>query len=414
MTRVYVDIENAIRVPFLSGIQRVVFELVPRLVSMSTDDLSFIPVRHCRWCDGWVMIDESEIRQSLIRKQKRGETNQSPRVFVGGRRLGQVAKSIRMVNDRLRHDTKSHQESLVKRFESGSVFLDLDSSWHNDLSRRKFLPAVRSNGVKVMSVHYDSIPIRYPQFVHPQTIPRFREHFEAKIHDSDRILCISQSVANEIIEVPGCSGIIETFRLGDKFTNFFHDSALVPSPVTDSQYILCVGTVEPRKNHVTLISAYERLIESGVRLDLVIVGREGWMCSDIRKTIVTNPYYGKRIHWLRDCPDSDLNALYENAYLSVVPSVCEGYGLPVTESLAAGCVTLSSNAGALQEAGGEFADYFDPNDSDALFEMLKSYADNSAAYEKRKRKVITRRQYSWDDSAMDLYRRCVSLGCGER
>ena len=139
----------------------------------------------------------------------------------------------------------------------------------------------------------------------------------------------------------------------------------LPSP---GSYVLFVSTLEPRKNHALLVRVWRRLedeIRSGRRTaasvpTLVFAGRVGWLVSDLLQQLDNMRWLGGRVRLIKDPSDEELRALYAGCLFTLFPSWFEGWGLPVTESLALGKPCLAADATALPEAGGACCRYFDP------------------------------------------------------
>ncbi|HTW90706.1 MAG TPA: glycosyltransferase family 1 protein [bacterium] len=140
------------------------------------------------------------------------------------------------------------------------------------------------------------------------------------------------------------------------------------------EYVLCVGTVEPRKDHMTLLRAVDSV--PGIPL-LVIAGGRGWRSRRIVDQIRAHEISG-RVRYIGRVDDSLLPALYSAAKLSVYPSVYEGFGLPVLESMACGCPVLSSDSSCLPEVGGTAARYFRTGDAVSLAEALTGLLANQS------------------------------------
>ncbi len=126
-----------------------------------------------------------------------------------------------------------------------------------------------------------------------------------------------------------------------------------------ADYLLAVGTIEPRKDHRILLNAL-RLVPNAP--PLAIVGRVGWKAADIVNQIVTMEKMGRASH-LNHVDDSDLPALYSAAKVLIMPSSYEGFGLPVLEAMACGCPVLCSWSSSLPEVGGDAVRYFRTGDS---------------------------------------------------
>lgn len=162
------------------------------------------------------------------------------------------------------------------------------------------------------------------------------------------------------------------------------------------RYMLMVGTIEPRKNHVNALRAFER---SGVgkHLPLVISGRPGWgyeqALAELKRLAGTG-----LVMPLTYVPDADLPSLYAGATALLYPSWTEGFGLPVAEALAAGIPVVTGTAPALREVGGDEALYAEPDDVDGLAERIRCVADLNTTDADRERRREWTRQFSWDSS----------------
>lgn len=132
-------------------------------------------------------------------------------------------------------------------------------------------------------------------------------------------------------------------------------------------YILFVGTLQPRKNLVRLIEAFSRL--NPKPYTLIIVGKPGWMYEEIYQA---PKKFGveEKVKFLDYVSDEDLPSLYQNARCFVLPSLYEGFGLPVLEAMSYGCPVVTSNTSSLPEAGGEAAIYVDPESVESIKEGI--------------------------------------------
>ena len=126
------------------------------------------------------------------------------------------------------------------------------------------------------------------------------------------------------------------------------------------------------------------------------------MVKETVHQILNHPLYDQRLFWYRGLGDDDLDLLYKQAYLVIESSFYEGFGLPVAEALKKGCVTLSADRGALPEAGGEFAIYFDPENSEDLYEKVLCFLENKAYYQKVKSRIQYYKGITWKQSASQV------------
>lgn len=136
------------------------------------------------------------------------------------------------------------------------------------------------------------------------------------------------------------------------------------------QYLLCLATLEPRKNLPFLVEAYVELLEAGeVEVPLVLAGRKGWKMDEFLERIETE--YRRKIIVTGFIEDEDLPFVYHMADCFIFPSIYEGFGIPPLEAMAVGTMTISSDAASLPEVLGKAAAYFSPYDKEGLKERIR-------------------------------------------
>jgi glycosyltransferase involved in cell wall biosynthesis len=170
-------------------------------------------------------------------------------------------------------------------------------------------------------------------------------------------------------------------------------------------YVLFIGTLEPRKNIVTLLDAYDRLLRRGrTPPRLVLAGgrtpeAEAWL-----HRLASPPLKGV-VEYRGYVADDGREALLAGARLLVLPSLDEGFGLPVLEAMSAGVAVLTSNRGALPEVSGGAGTLVDANDADGLAEALDRLTSDDALAEERARAGLEQaRAFSWPNAAAQLHR----------
>lgn len=164
-------------------------------------------------------------------------------------------------------------------------------------------------------------------------------------------------------------------------------------------YFLFVGTLQPRKNITRLIEAFSLLKQKQADLKLVIVGRKGWKFDEI---LAAPDTYGVRdsVLFLDFVPDEDLPTLYANAVAYVLPSLYEGFGLPVLEAMKYDCPVITSNISSLPEAGGDAALYVNPEDvQDITVKMEQLLHDTTLRQEMIKKGRVQIKKFSWEKTA---------------
>lgn len=170
-------------------------------------------------------------------------------------------------------------------------------------------------------------------------------------------------------------------------------------------YILSVGTIQPRKNYSKLIAAFAVFLKKNKQnfgdIDLVIVGKKGWMYEDILSAPTRYGVEGK-VKFLQFVPDEDLPALYTNALCFALPSLYEGFGLPVLEAMAYSCPVVVSNVSSLPEIAGKAGVYVNPLDTDAISKGLLAAVRERNLMQGRlriKRGLEQVAKFSWDKAA---------------
>jgi glycosyltransferase involved in cell wall biosynthesis len=171
-------------------------------------------------------------------------------------------------------------------------------------------------------------------------------------------------------------------------------------------YALFVSTIEARKNHVLLFRVWRRLLadlpHDQVPI-LVFAGRVGWLVNDLMQQLENANWLGGKIRFVRDPTDLELASLYRGCLFTLFPSLYEGWGLPVSESLALGCPCLSSNRTSLPEAGGDLARYFDPENLEEAYRAIRRVIEDGAELQAWRERVVSEfRPVTWESSARTL------------
>jgi glycosyltransferase involved in cell wall biosynthesis len=178
--------------------------------------------------------------------------------------------------------------------------------------------------------------------------------------------------------------------------------------IGDQTYVLSVGTLQPRKNHVRLIQAFARSQASKEKgVQLLIAGGRGWMYEDI----LAEAEKHDSVRLLGFVEDQDLPALYRGAALFAFPSLYEGFGLPVLEAMACGVPVVCSGSSSLPEVAGDAALLVDPLDVDALEEaLIRALEDVDLRRGMVERGIVQAARYDWGRSAAQLLGAIESLG----
>jgi glycosyltransferase involved in cell wall biosynthesis len=178
----------------------------------------------------------------------------------------------------------------------------------------------------------------------------------------------------------------------------------------ENSFILFVGTIEPRKNLVTLLKAFWDLLKQEQRAQLVIAGKEGWLMDDALSA-VDSEQLKDRVKFTGYVSDDELCALYSSCVAFVYPSLYEGFGLPVLEAMACGAPVITSNIASIAEVAGSAAELIPPTDVQQLAHSMAGLLRNED-----KRKALSRTgleraaEFSWERTAratLEVYRATI-------
>ncbi len=165
------------------------------------------------------------------------------------------------------------------------------------------------------------------------------------------------------------------------------------------QFLIHVGTIEPRKNLTRLIEALRRLRDGGLPIPLLVVGGRGWLYDELFRRL-EELEMGDVVRFSGYVPSADLPILYSAATAAVTPSVYEGFGLPLLEAMACGTPVVCSNASSLPELGGQAAHYFDPYDLEEMAGAIRAvWTDPELQAEMRQRGLAQAARFSWQRAA---------------
>jgi len=299
---------------------------------------------------------------------------QDVELVIGGRKPTVIAR-ISLNRKFLREDFErkkkiSDGESIV--FRNNDVYLTAGLDWDNKNFKNIYKQKAML-GFSVVGFCYDLIPVKYPQWCMADVAAFFSNYFVDLSWCADHLFCISERSQIDYIDFATRAGCripnTSTIRLGSNFVSnkFSGGDRNIPvkeeiRKILKTEYILYVSTIERRKNHEVLYRAYTRLVDCGVRdlPNLVFVGMSGWGTSELLSDIANDPRTKGLITILNHVNDSELSSLYANAKFTTFPSLYEGWGLPVAESLAHGKFCLCSDQGSLVEIAGDLLEYIDP------------------------------------------------------
>jgi len=243
--------------------------------------------------------------------------------------------------------------------------------------------------VPVIATVHDLAIIRYPGYFTTWTRLYARTFLRPVLRAADRVVAVSELTKRDIVELAGVPE--ERVRV---VPNATEDLFSPDGPAAEGDYVLAVGTLEPRKNLPRLAEATRRL-----GLELRIVGAPGW--GDVRLA-------GDGVRWLGRLSDEELATLYRGALCLGYPSIYEGFGIPVLEAMRCGTPVVTSAGSAMEEVAGPAAELVDPLDPASIADGI----ERAIARRDELRPLGLERagRYTWEAAAaatVDVYRELV-------
>ncbi len=379
----------------VSGIQRVQSNFVRAMLSKKTDNLLF----------NFEFVISDMAHGNIIKLEK-------DQLHALTTLLSAKETDHEMIKSGVALVQQSEQRLSTR---SGDIYMVTGAFWiYPEITR--FYNVLKKQGIYIGCYIYDLIPIKHPEFCTSDLTQAFRSAFWKGCHFFDFILTISEYTAEEVYNyittqgLPSC--LITAVPLAHVMTDDsekieFNSKKSVE--VARSPFILSVGTIEARKNHLYLFQLWKLMIENAKTPvpDLVIVGRWGWRINDLREQIEATNYLNGKIIILSEIDDHGLKELYRKCIFTMFPSFVEGWGLPVGESLTHGKLCVASSTSSIPEVGKDFVLYCDPFNVRDGYNKVISLLNNQSELKAQEDRIRTDfRQTTWDEFASDF---CLAI-----
>ena len=300
--------------------------------------------------------------------------------------------------------------------DAGDVLLlvDFTGDMVVEAERSGIYAALQARGVRIYAVVYDLLPVLLPAM--------FPEHAEAAharwldaIGKLDGAMCISKAVADDLARWYARDGAgrhaegsypIRHFHLGGDLSNSSPsrgvptDAQLTLQSIQSRRSFLAVGTLEPRKGHGQVLAAFELLWQADVDVNLVLVGKEGWMVGPLAEKLRAHPQLGQRLFWLEAISDEYLEQVYAASTCLLCASEGEGFGLPLIEAAQHQLAIIARDLPVFREVAGGHAFYFDGSQAGDLAGAVESWL--ALHQEGRHPQSDGMPWLTWDESAAEL------------
>lgn len=397
-TRPVMDVTYTAILDFTSGIQRVVRSLAHHLPEVAPG------AQFVRWDDQtrcFVPLDTAQTEALACPAPHRPGLKPAENPLL--RALGRLASwPRRRIEKTFR---RRRERAIIRQLRQPSVFL-----WGHSLllpeliGGEAHLDALRllaeATPVRSTLVFYDAIPIRRPELFSSLAHSMYLRSLSL-IRHVDAISCISATVRDDlerllaVVPRRGPRPAVEVHYLGADFPA----RAPQPAPAFDRPVVLCVGTIEPRKNQTRILRAMIEAQSAGARFTGVFAGNAGWLNGAFRREFAAAVAAGHSLALHEHLDDAALHALYEAAAFTVYGSLDEGFGLPIIESLRRGRPCITSDRGSMREiaerTGG--CELVDPEHTAEIATAIHRLASDADARRRLTRAAAAATWPSWRD-----------------
>lgn len=253
--------------------------------------------------------------------------------------------------------------------------------------------------ISIMDLSY----VRFPALFRKKDLYQLVNWTKYSAKNAGKIFTISLASKNDIIKeykVPPEKVVVT-------YPGIKEEKPMPNNKSSFGDYILFVGTLQPRKNIVRLVEAFSKLKGE---LNLVIVGKKGWLFEEILKA-PKKFSVSDRVKFLDFVKDEDMPSLYKNAVCFCLPSLYEGFGLPILEAMKYGCPVVLSNVSSLPEAGGDAAVYVDPEDVESIANGLERVvSDERLRKDLIQKGLLHVKKFSWEKTAEETLKVLEEVG----
>lgn len=405
--RIIVDLTDLLKWAGIhGGIQRVVYGISKELYLLNNDQV-------------FVAFDEEQHRfyrtsfESILNSAEVAKEAAEATEIAVNERLSLAKRLLVKVRKRVSNKVATPAEREWVEFHKGDTVLIMGMSWETP-GIQDYLAKVRVHTqLKVVQVVYDLIICLYPHLHHPANIEPYTKNMVKVIKNSDLLLPISRSSDKDLRIFTKQQGLklpkTKVIRLSDMSPSNKLIKPANPSKEIAKDFIACIGTVEIRKNHTLLYYTYKLAVQKGISLpQLVIVGGRGWYTGDLQHLLDKDPEIQGKIVLLSNIDDGGLQWIFQNCLFTVYPSMYEGWGLPVAESLASGTPCIASGTSSVPEIAGDLVDYFSPYSTDDCLNLILKYLEPSYRNKKAAAIADSFKPTSWQDTAHQVIKFMVA------
>jgi glycosyltransferase involved in cell wall biosynthesis len=343
-----------------TGIERVELAYARHLLSRPESDVSFAAMTNWR-VFGLVTRKQVEAFIAALSAQWFGEKKSAAATRIADR----IRASVAVCGERALH-------SKLKQHGRPIIYLNVS---HHHLDRPASIERLKDRvNARFVPLVHDLIPIAFPEYQRANQAEIHSRRIATVTRLSDAVIVNSQATADLLAPKMAEAGRdvpILASHLGLDLPD-----ALTPVPFDIPRpYFICIGTIEPRKNHLLLLKLWRKLVAEygGEAPHLVIVGRRGWEIENVVDMLERCPGLRGKVHEFSAITDSEVCGMIKGAQALLFPSFSEGFGLPLIEALSLGTPVLCSDIPAFVEVSAGVPEFFDPLDGPSWYDAIRDY-----------------------------------------
>ena len=272
--------------------------------------------------------------------------------------------------------------ALARRHE-----VDIYHGLSNELPR-----GIRKSGIPSVVTIHDVVFMRYPEFYQPVDRKIYFRKVKHACKSASKIIAISTQTKNDLVTFFNVSPQKIEMLYQPVSPAYFEKHShkrIVEKYNLPRDFILSVGTLEPRKNQLAVLQA---VLSAGITMPVVFVGKTTSYSAKLRRFMMEHEME-KQVIFLTNLPEKDLAAIYQAAQVSVYVSVFEGFGLPVIEAMASGCPVITSTVSVLPETAGDAAILCNPARHDDIGRKIKLLIEDDSLRQHLKEKGYERAKH---------------------
>lgn len=284
----------------------------------------------------------------------------------------------------------------------GAIYINVS---HTDFDLPSHVGWAQRSGVRPVYLIHDLIPLTHSEYCRPRAVRRHRGRVINALHMAAGIIVNSRATEQELIAFARR----ERLPLPPTLAAPLAGAALNRRPragtmASTPPYFVCVGTIEGRKNHIMLLQLWRRLAERMGQDTprLLIIGQWGVQSEAVRAMLRSSPQLHRHVSVMNRCGDEELGDWIAGAQALLMPTLAEGFGLPLVEALRLGTPVIASDLPCFREIGQGIPAFMDPFDIIAWEELVCAFAHDHPERQRQLQLMPTFRPQTWDDHFQEV------------